>query len=802
MLAGYVGCRSLTKFVLAVLMASCHKDRKLLKFGICPVAERAEVEMFRISENIVYKMNRYFFRTLSRTRFAWGQWIDHLAQNTFLFSIFREAYIPEDNTTLTLYTDDNNIFPQYERRVNPNSTRRMEVVKVSLIATAYNEAQSIDAWMESIFRQTRSPDEIIIVDSGSTDDTYQKLISWQERSSIPFRVYHTARGNIAQGRNTAIQYASHPIIAVTDFGVRAHSDWLARLVAPFEIEPRTEFSGGWYCGVSSEHRSQQRTIWRYNRNDDPRLILSPGVSMAFTRIAWEKAGGFPEWLTMTGEDTYFNLEIKRSVRSAAFVPQALVDWELPETIPDLWKKFARWSFGDGEAGLHNRYYLYAFLQLLWTSVSFALTILLILSGMYLDRPVYIWAGLIVAAAWVIILLIRAVVRKYSIEESLLQLGNAMAMSLGFLAGARHRMKASQIRLNTVRGIVFVLAGVPIDDTGGGSRFAQLAQEMIRQQFAVVYIYAFPKGESIDLDIRIRHPNLFHDYLRYFSLDKFLNRYHLALSQDKIAALVEIPLLNVIPILKEFKHRAIPIVYELVDDWETSLGGEWYNKEVESNIAQMASIHTATVPVLADRLERLCSRPVTILPNAANLRLFNPDRRFDRPKDYPGSQQSLIYIGALYGTWFDWDLLVLCAQTYPDLAVVVIGDYQGQYANPPHNLYFLGLKRHMDLPVYLAAADVAIIPWKVNEITLATSPLKIYEYLAMEKLVVVPALPELKSIPGIFFSQNDNEFLQNIRRALVARIDEGEIREFLSTNSWEYRVAQLWGIIQKPNETGS
>jgi hypothetical protein len=109
---------------------------------------------------------------------------------------------------------------------------------------------------------------------------------------------------------------------------------------------------------------------------------------------------------------------------------------------------------------------------------------------------------------------------------------------------------------------------------------------------------------------------------------------------------------------------------------------------------------------------------------------------------------------------------------------------------------------MDLPVYLAAADVAIIPWKVNEITLATSPLKIYEYLAMEKLVVVPALPELKSIPGIFFSQNDNEFLQNIRRALVARVDEGEIREFLSTNSWEYRVAQLWGIIQKPNETGS
>src|SRR5512139_2195392 len=216
--------------------------------------------MIRISECTVYKMIRYFSRTLSRVRFAWGQWLDYLAQNTFIFSIFREAYIPEDNTTLTVYTDDNNIFPQYQNRVNPNTTRRMEVVKVSLIATAYNKAQSIDAWMESIFQQTRLPDEIIIVDSGSTDDSYQKLISWQERSSIPFRVYHTARGNIAQGRNTAIQYASHSIIAVTDFGVRAHPDWLDRLIAPFEIEPRTEFSGGWYCGVSSEHRSRQRIL--------------------------------------------------------------------------------------------------------------------------------------------------------------------------------------------------------------------------------------------------------------------------------------------------------------------------------------------------------------------------------------------------------------------------------------------------------------------------------------------------------------------------------------------------------------
>ncbi len=180
----------------------------------------------------------------------------------------------------------------------------------------------------------------------------------------------------------------------------------------------------------------------------------------------------------------------------------------------------------------------------------------------------------------------------------------------------------------------------------------------------------------------------------------------------------------------------------------------------------------------------------LLPNAVNLHLFNQRKAYPVPADLPRTGLVITYIGALYGNWFDWDLLVDTARAYPQASVAVIGDYRGQCPDALPNLHFLGLKPQSSLPAYLAHSNVAIIPWKVNEITVATSPLKLYEYLAMHVPVVVPDLPPLQNIPAVYQSDNREAFLRNIQIAAAAPFDAVLVDDFLMQNSWESRVTQL------------
>jgi glycosyltransferase involved in cell wall biosynthesis len=184
------------------------------------------------------------------------------------------------------------------------------------------------------------------------------------------------------------------------------------------------------------------------------------------------------------------------------------------------------------------------------------------------------------------------------------------------------------------------------------------------------------------------------------------------------------------------------------------------------------------------------RDVLLLPNAVNLRLFDPHRDWKRPPDLPAGRPILIYVGALWGDWFDWELLAFLARSLPGAAVVVVGDYRGQCPSPPPNLHFLGLKPQAYLPGYLAHADIGILPWRVCAITQATSPLKIYEYLAMGKPVVAPTLNPLRNVPHVLLADSPEDFLSKVRQAQPLHLHDKKLRDFLADNSWESRIDSL------------
>jgi glycosyltransferase involved in cell wall biosynthesis len=195
------------------------------------------------------------------------------------------------------------------------------------------------------------------------------------------------------------------------------------------------------------------------------------------------------------------------------------------------------------------------------------------------------------------------------------------------------------------------------------------------------------------------------------------------------------------------------------------------------------------------LQTISQCPVTLLPNAVNSYLFDPSQPYPCPEDFPQASWSIIYIGALWGQWFDWDLLAAIAQSYPQAAVVVIGDYRGQCPDPPANLYFLGLKPQRSLPAYLAHASVAIIPWIVSPITQATSPLKVYEYLAMGKPVVAPDLKPLRGLPGVLLTKDTVGFISLVDKAHRTQPPLQEMAAFTAQNNWQARVEKLLHLVQ-------
>src|SRR5437867_11323664 len=102
-------------------------------------------------------------------------------------------------------------------------------MKVSLVATVKDAGPHIEEFLDSMRAQTRAPDEVIVVDGGSTDGTFETL---QQATDVT--ALSDPGANIARGRNVAIRAAAHDVVAVTDADCVLEPDWLEHILAPLE----------------------------------------------------------------------------------------------------------------------------------------------------------------------------------------------------------------------------------------------------------------------------------------------------------------------------------------------------------------------------------------------------------------------------------------------------------------------------------------------------------------------------------------------------------------------------------------
>lgn len=163
-----------------------------------------------------------------------------------------------------------------------------------------------------------------------------------------------------------------------------------------------------------------------------------------------------------------------------------------------------------------------------------------------------------------------------------------------------------------------------------------------------------------------------------------------------------------------------------------------------------------------------------------------------------------YIGAIITLRLDLQLLTDIAARKPEWNFVFIGwEDEGFAKSRLHslpNVFFLGKKHTSQIPQYLQYFDACINPQVVNSITSGNFPLKVVEYLAMEKPVVATETSTMKEVfeQHVFLARDEDTFIDGIERALKESTQKatGRRRAFVSQFSWENVTSRLLNCINR------
>lgn len=231
---------------------------------------------------------------------------------------------------------------------------------VSVIATVLNEREEIARLVASLLGQVPAAAEVIIVDGGSTDGTWEWLAGAADSHPGLKAIrdescnLKNCAGPIARGRNVAIAAACSPVIACADGGCTYAPDWLARLTEPIAAG-KAEYALGGSCLDPADP-----TVWDLASAHFFGVRLDPAAptksctarSMAFTKDLWQRIGGFPETVFI-GEDTLFDLEA-RSRTKPAFPERAKALYRPQYTLGSAYRQLAGYAVSDGILGVRRK----------------------------------------------------------------------------------------------------------------------------------------------------------------------------------------------------------------------------------------------------------------------------------------------------------------------------------------------------------------------------------------------------------------------------------------------------------------
>jgi len=245
----------------------------------------------------------------------------------------------------------------------PETSPRLNPIAISVVVPVRDEEDSIRALLNGLLGQTLSPDEIVITDGGSVDGT-RSIIEEFIRDGAPVKLIVDDDSLPGRSRNLAVASARNDWIAFIDAGIRPSPDWLACLAEKVADGSTVDVVYGNYEPIVDSFFRECAAIAYV----PPATITSEGplrphsiASALMRRVAWQKAGGFPEDLR-SAEDLVFMNKVERAGFRIVRAPRALVYWTIKPGLWTTFKRFVVYARNNIRAGLFRQWQAAIFLR--------------------------------------------------------------------------------------------------------------------------------------------------------------------------------------------------------------------------------------------------------------------------------------------------------------------------------------------------------------------------------------------------------------------------------------------------------
>lgn len=235
------------------------------------------------------------------------------------------------------------------------------------------------------------------------------------------------------------------------------------------------------------------------------------------------------------------------------------------------------------------------------------------------------------------------------------------------------------------------------------------------------------------------------------------------------------------------------IYDYLDDFDA-----W--KPYLKPMVEKADIIVTTSDLLKTQIKnQFPNKTSYFIPNGCDLSHFRPNTNLVTPSELINHKGPVITYSGAWAKWVDHELVYKIAHTFKEALVIIIGPEFGATVNKNiANLKYLGYKSYNELPAYLQLSTVCIIPFLLQDVTLATNPIKMYEYLASGTPVVATDIPEVRNVPSVFIGINHDLFIEKIKFIIDKRLtfNSSEVYEWLESHSWEGRCNDIISIFNK------
>ena len=249
-----------------------------------------------------------------------------------------------------------------------------------------------------------------------------------------------------------------------------------------------------------------------------------------------------------------------------------------------------------------------------------------------------------------------------------------------------------------------------------------------------------------------------------------------------------------------------VVYDAMDELSSFRSAPPRLAELERDLLARADLVFAGTPSVYER-KKSRHPDVHLFPSGVEPADFAParDARLPPPRELQGASRPVVGYCGVIDERSDLDLLASVADLRPDWTWVLVGPVikiEERALPRRRNIVYAGKKRYDELPRYLAAFDVTMIPFAMNEATRYLLPTKTLEYMAAGKPVVSTPVPDVVAFFGsvVRIAATPEEFVGQVEAALretdgerAARVRREET--LLAAHSWDGVVGRMRSLIE-------